>query len=59
MENALIALVSMIIFTIVVYVGSWLQGTTFTRKFSKWYFIIMLIATIIVTIVTFVLSIGE
>ncbi|MGO4370327.1 hypothetical protein AB4Z21_05925 [Paenibacillus sp. MCAF20] len=59
MENALIALVSMIIFTIVVYVGSWLQGTTFTRKFSKWYFIIMLFATIIVTIVTFVISIGE
>ncbi len=59
MENALIALVFMIIFTFVVYAGSWLQGTTFTRKFSKWYFIVMLSATVVVTIVTFVLSIGE
>jgi hypothetical protein len=59
MENALIALVSMIILTIVVYVGSWLQGNTYTRTFSKWYFIVMLSATVIVTIVTFVLSIGE
>ncbi|MUT68595.1 hypothetical protein [Paenibacillus sp. NEAU-GSW1] len=59
MENALIALVAMIIFTIVVYVGSWLNGTTLTRTFTKWYFIVMLIATVIVTIVTLVLSSGE
>lgn len=56
MENALIALVSMIIFTVVVYVSAWIEGTYVGRRITKWYFLVMLIATIIVTIVTFILS---
>ncbi|MFF2480963.1 hypothetical protein [Paenibacillus sp. NPDC058071] len=56
LENVLIAFVAMIILTVVTYVGTWLQGTGFTRKSTKWYFIVMLIATVIVTIVTFIVS---
>lgn len=59
MENALIALCAMVILTIATYVGAWLQGTTLDRKFTKWYFIVMLAATVIVTLVTFIASIGE
>ncbi|GGG72384.1 hypothetical protein GCM10010918_30200 [Paenibacillus radicis (ex Gao et al. 2016)] len=56
MENSLIALGAMIIFTIAIYVSTWLQGHTITRTFTKWYFIVMLFATIVVTIITFIMS---
>ena len=57
MENALIALVTMVILSIVVYIRLWWDGPGISLKFTKWYFGIALIAALIIAAVTFFMSI--
>jgi len=57
MENALIALVAMVILGIILYIRLWWDGPGISFKFTKWYFGIALIAALIVAAVTFFMSI--
>lgn len=47
MEEALIAFICVMVLGIVSYVGAWLDGSTMTKKFTKWFFGIFFVAALI------------
>ncbi|GED68612.1 hypothetical protein BRE01_23140 [Brevibacillus reuszeri] len=53
MENALIAFGATIIVGIVSYIGTWLSSFEISRTFTKWYFLVILAAALILGVISY------
>lgn len=47
MEEALIAFIGVILLGVVIYVSAWMDGSTWTKKVTKWFFGIFFVAALI------------
>lgn len=53
MENALIAFVTMLVVGVVSYIGTWFSSFEISRTFTKWYFIVIFAAALILGVLSY------